>query len=888
MDPRAIDPTECWVRHVRRRGDNLVTPSTVVGRVRFVRSDVDVGADGLNGRQGWHQAETTAVLSDDGTFSLAFPNGAGADGVLHRRRFAILTDPDYEPGEEWLEFWTDADLERPLFVGTPTDYEKGSGAVAIKGKDLTEVLAGSLSSDVDVWEGRAPADVLLHYARIPALARGTDDLEFTGGVWSTGFPGIPGDCWIVEVRGRWTTAPPAASSAASKVTLTVEGSGVATDVVMTFDAFDASVLLENGAAGAGDTPPTGRRTGLSLPGALSLRLVARYERVFAFVNGQLVAELRRDREIAAGSLAAPWPDVDSVEVEHGGTAYTLDAAHVEALVPFAAPHLFEAANAVPRALPGIPPATGLRARYYDATAVFAQNTTAKSRRERMFPLAGATAEPVAERLETIVRYPPSGGGAGYNLPANVPQRFAARWTGAVYLDLAAADRKLRMNTVGGNARLFVGHTLVEAVSSWASAAASGAVLTTGSMRDWLGTSEAGWFPIVVEQFADTGAVTPGMLLQDTALDGGGAVVSWAAIPQERLSPIGVYDDVVRNTPHRGVFGDIAAAFGYQWRTEPRSLESGEFPGRIEFGALVGRQTNIVIDEGFLGSAAQVSGSASDVVDGIVADAAGIAAPGGGGQLSAQVIDYDRAPDRLSLRQAYESLSEITEEPLLRTRIDSLIALRSSPNEQVGVRPRGQRDVVDTFPLTGDMARMDWAPGDGVRLELDSIDVRDQTPRQLASVAWPLRPDGPGAPTVGFRQRPRSAHHALLRLRAAIFGPRRTYQGGRAVMVGSIGGATDAGALYNAADPSSYAPLPANLDDVVRVVVAVQELTGTGWRLEVNGVDLGAVVGAVPTVGRFDITRAVTSAGGGAPLLRTRLIGGAAGHYVLAAEVVIRI
>jgi len=262
-----------------------------------------------------------------------------------------------------------------------------------------------------------------------------------------------------------------------------------------------------------------------------------------------------------------------------------------------------------------------------------------------------------------------------------------------------------------------------------------------------------------------------------------------------------------------------------------------------------------------------------LVDGLVADAAGIADPKGSGQLSAQVVDYTR--DHLALRQGYESLSDITEAPLLQTRLDSLLALRSSPNEQVGVRPSGQRDLVDTFPLTGTLARLDWLPGDGFLRDLEEIGVKDLTPVQLTTVSWPLRPDGVGAPTIGCRQRPRSVRAAMLRLSRAIYAPRQNYQGSIALISGSLGGG-------GGVDEYSRVALPSNLSTIVRATAVVLGV-GSGWRLEVGGLDLGSPLGLVSRAGRYDITDSLRAAGTGVPQAYARLIGGT-GSYQLVLEI----
>lgn len=854
MDPRAIDPTECWVRHIRR-GAGAGARAVATGL--FVREDAASGADGLNGRQGWQQANVTRTLSDDSEFDLAMPNVPGDDGVLHRRRFAILTDAAYEPGEEWLEIWSDTDPIRPLLVGTPTDYDKSTGAVTIKGADLTAVLAGSLTSDIDAWDPVAPGDAIRAYTRVPALAGGgAASATVTGaaGAWAAAPYTVNADSpdaawWEVEAQVRWTSAKPAAAGA-SFARLDVAGLSLRVDV------YNGAVTL----AGVPERDGAGTYTGLVVPGPVPLRIVARGERIYAFVNGECIYDFRRPAPFTApGAISA---------YAYGGTI-TIDGIHIETAADFAG------ADVDPR-LPGILPATGLRGRYYNAASINAQNATQAGRVARLFPLLGES-DPITDRVDPQLNFP--AGTAQY--PPGLPGAYAARWTGAIYLDLASTNREIRLAGLVGQARLYIGRAtrgVDEAATSWLTATAG--TLTRADLRAWLGTSAAGWYPIVVEQFHTAAAA--GIVLEDRETGG-----AWATVPTSRLSPLGCYEDTLRSASHRSIIGDITQAFGYQWRVEPRSFESGEFPGIITCAEIVGRQTDVTVDDVDVGTEAQVSGSAGDVVDQIVADAAGIADPDGSGQLSARSTDYDRAAGHAMLRTSYESLSDISEQPMLATRIDSLLVLRSSPNEQVGVRPRGQKDLVDTLPLTGDLARMDWEPGDGVRLNLDSVDVIDLSPRQMTQVAWSPRRDGLGVPTVGFRQRPRDVKNTLRRLVSAIYAPRRNYQGSIAVATGSLGGATSAGAANGAVDAYSRVPLPANLDDITRVVACVHALAGASWRLEVGGTDLGALDGAVPSAGRYDITRAAKAAPGATQLF-ARLIGGASGQYQLTLEVYVRV
>lgn len=839
------NPTRCWVLHVIR-GDDGEPTATTIGRATFVRADVARGQR-LDGAAGWQTADITTVLSDDGRFTLTLPNAAGADGVLHRRRFAILTDPDYEPGEEWLEFWTDARNDGPLLVGTPTAYRKTKPVVEITGIDLTCVLDGSFTSDTDLWDAAAPRDVIRIYGQLPTLAHG-ETLNLTdtaGGTWtelrSVTVDELDGNPWWI---------------AEAIVTLDPSSPG---EMKLHAGGLDLIAAVTTGAIalqGPSERDVVANVQTIKGTATLALRIVARHERIFAFANGELVAHCRRPQ---------PYPTDTTLAVSvRNGTA-TATGLHAEVLTPFATRG---ASSDLQMTLPGQLPATGLRGQFFNAAAAWAQNTTTDGRLARIFAIED---EPATDRVEGQLAY------AAASAP-RLPGAFAARWSGAIYLDLEATDREIRLAGVDGNARLWIGKTLPgdEAIDAWwGTSPGTSADLTTSGLRAHLSTQEAGWYPIVIE--LANGTATLNATLQDREAAG-----TFSTVPQSRLSPLGVFAEQLRLEPHRQVIADIATAFGLQWRIEHRSLESGEFPGQISARELLGRPSNLVVDDETIGTAAEVAGSATDVVDGLLADGAGTAAPDGAGQLTVQAIDYERALEHLALRQAYESLADISEQPLLTTRVSSLLQLRSSPNEQVGVRPDGHHRITDTFPLTGDLALLAWQPGDGVRLRMDSIDVQDLTPRQMTTVQWPdFRPHGLGAPTVGFRQRPRSPKATLRRLTRAIYSPQRYWQGTLVAVVGTLGANTGA-----SVDAYTRVSLPDNPARVFAAYLVVQQITGTGWRVEVTGTDLGTPDGAVSKPGRIPIPQAVLAAGTNLQAY-ARLIGGS-GTYEIALELLVRV
>jgi hypothetical protein len=1055
---RALEPVRCWLRHVRRTRAGEV--GTTVGPVAFIRTP----AEALGGAQGWQSGQASAALSDTGELTVTLPNTAGEDGILHRRRFAYFTDDAYRPGEEWLELYREP--HEVLAVCTPYKGRKARTTLELVGWDVAGQLNRYRGSELDVWaDGWAPRDVWEHYTRLPGIAIGTDFAGFAatfpwngwsapaGGVTvsPSGGPRIgnaagwkyldlpaalmptdPADCFAIEWRFRIVATSEAGGIAQLNVPGGIIVSLAVDGTVTVYGSQNTGAQFAGGPAGANITA---KRQGFQAIGAHSIRLVVRYERVFVLIDGELVAQYRRQ---SAPAFTAAGIGVSLYS--YNTTTMDVEAFHLETLRPFA----LRGADKGDLRLPGIPPAGGLRARYWNTAGLNANQASFPARLAR---LAELDVEPDVDRLEPMIDMT-----KGTTVP-NMAGSYFTRWTGAIYLDLATADRRLRLGEAHGYARVFVGRTrrLVDELlnrwpaiagysdawsgnvmrassagaevdlagwgtTSWwlnagatlARTAAPGEVIagaysakvtTTAASAyqgvfitpdpawltsflagtryratvylrgavggeqvnvglggsgdaaggpgatlpgpgqdplavsvDWTPTaardvagygitvrtlaplaqswfvdrvrivtvppetpnlratlgSKAGWFPIVVEAFKSDNL--GGWLLEDAAVDAGGTVLDaatgWQIVGPGRLSPIGVYEENLRHEAHRGVIDTLAQTFGYQWRTEPRTLETNEFPGQIPPRIRVGVDTDKVIDD-LGGVDVTVDSDASDAIDSLIADAAGIADPNGSGQLSAQVIDYDAAKAHLGMAADYESLSEMSEPSGLETRLGSLLALRSSPNEQVGVRPSsGARELVDTFPLTGALARLRWLPGDGVRLALDDVDVIDRTPRQLTRVELAVAPDAIAPPTVGFRQRPRSPAAVLKRTLKAVYALGRNYQGTMSLLSGTPGGTTAAGAAAGAPDTYSRLPLPINLDDLDRVWLNVHysaNVTNAGT-IEVAGVSTGIVV-AGP--GLYDVTawvRRIAAEGSFSGRTHSRIISPTAqSEYVLIAR-----
>lgn len=102
---------------------------------------------------------------------------------------------------------------------------------------------------------------------------------------------------------------------------------------------------------------TGKLQGFQPLGVVDVRIVVRYEHVYVMLNGEVVIEYHRPSATAG---------VDSTPLEVGAERATIDvdSIHVEAL-----PELgLRGLDKGDYRLPGIPPASGLRARYWPIDA----------------------------------------------------------------------------------------------------------------------------------------------------------------------------------------------------------------------------------------------------------------------------------------------------------------------------------------------------------------------------------------------------------------------------------------------------------------------------------------------------------------------------------------
>lgn len=806
---------------------------------------------GVNGRRGYQKGNYEPALNDEGTATLSLPNTVGDDGILHRRRFQVFTDPGYHPGDEWIEILQG---NRALFVGTPLGGRKTRGELTLNLADGQWLLRKQRETAAGFWT-HAPRDAFEHYTKAwttliaDDFTTGADPARWTksGAVDQSGSVRLPGTvggtalisalasfwgwipfgshrAWRLELEYDINTTPPTQFI----VDLIDKDSGTP-QLSLTFD-YSTAAGLTSFSVSLG-----GQLTVLSAPlvklgGRLAIESRDRW--VHCYIDGKLLGVLENTNLSDTDRLVVPRLTYND------SAAGFVDIKSL--LLRRADPYLLRGATKGDYRLPGAPPTGGLQGTYFDDADLRTGSSTS-----RLAILGNPTRAPYARRQDATVNF--TSVTPVVFQPAGPPngEHFSVRWTGAIFLDLATADVQLRLTQFNQSVRLWVGKTMFGDVllNRWSGTGA--ATLTSGSLRTHLGANISGWYPIRLEWAQTTGA--NGIALQQSI--GGGA---FAAVPSTSLSPYGIYDTTVRYDSHGEQLKAIAETFGLQYRLDPRSLESGLFPGEVVPRVRVGRDTDKVLEPAE-STDVSVDISADDVVDTLLADAAGISDKANAAQLTAEDVNYPTlfeavaAERHMMVLSEYESLTDISDPGLLRTRLDSLLGLRSTVWQEVGARPRGYRERRDTFPLTGSLALFAWEPGDGIRVSDPDLDLEDSTPRQIIAPSWPFIPDGLGAPSVRFRQRPRSQQDALRSLVRDALLPQRNYQGTLVVVNGTLGALPTSPVLPDAV---SRVSLPTNMSDIVGadLVVYYKSDTSTGT-IRVNNVSTGLTL---TTTGRYDI------------------------------------
>lgn len=875
--PPVLDALPVQLRLIQR----AVAGTAVLGATFAAQAPL-----GTNGVKGYQKGTYEAPLSEQGAMTVELPNDVGADGKLHRLRFDCLTDATYNQGDEWIEVWHGiAGRGRLLFVGTPTDWKISRTTVTLTLADGTGPLELQRETAAGFW-WHAPRDVFEHYTKawrtivaddfIGGLdaARWTPDTAAGGTITNqasaariTPAAGAGASTGISRFGAFWAPGVNLVTSPAWRAECRfsqalVGGVGVAFSI--TAGGGGDGATIQTSATGTVEvitntlTPAVFVESAIALTAADVTLAIERHDRwLFFYVQGSLAFAAEAP---AWASGTAAYPEFAVVDYAGGATGY-VDLDYI--IARDVQPYLMRGTDKGDYRLPSAPPPGGLRGAYYDeADLRVVGDTTANFYLRVLAP----TRKPYARRQDATINF------TSANPPAWQPvgsggEYFTARWTGAIYLDLATADVTLRLTSLNNGARLYVGKTMFgqHLLQQWANPTAAPYTLTSGSLRTHTGASLSGWYPIRLEYVQ--GLTSGGIIMQQSI--GGGA---YAVVPATSLSPYGIVESEVRYDSFSEQLKAVVGAFGYQYRCEPRSLESGLFPGEVVPRVRVGRDTDKVLSPSE-STDVELSGSAQDTVQTLLADAAGLADQANAAQLTSEAVNFPAiwppavADRHMMTASAYESLADITDPGLLATRLASMLGLRLSPWEEIGARPRGGRELRDTFPLTGSLALFAWEPGDGVRIVDDQLGFADTACRQIIAPSWPFGPDGLGAPSVRFRQRPRSQQDALRDLVRAVLLPQRNYQG-QLVIVNGTQASSPVTALI---DNFTIVSLPLNIADLVRCELVVQVKTdASAGTINVNSVSTGITLN---TTGRYDLTAFAARSSATSP----RMYANVAGH-----------
>lgn len=832
---------------------------------------------------GWQDGSYETRVYEEGAFTLVFPNKVASDGVAHQARFLISEQGElYKTADEWVEIYDNngADL---LYVGTPVQVPTLDRAkLQLRGSDAYYTLKKVREYYAGYWN-HAPRDVWEHYTGVWAADAASDFaggavpagwahshtaaspvpsnvriapgapategvIEATPAQWEIGLNGsAPYEYWQIKVqftRNRFgsETTPPYGDNASVRVG--VRDMAGPTDLLWLGLQERASYIK-----GPDDTPGAPGPAVLNVhfqtdpPGPYEVIVEGRERWVYFFVNQALVGVFPMPE--------GPYTVAPFVSVVTGDSTSTQYVDVANLLLRRCKPALMaDPAAKGDYRLPGAPPPGGLHGRYYNDDDIhqaqnYAQQVFSPEREEHGL---------YSERLDKVLDFTAA---AGYTTsprakwqPPGTPSDkwWSVRWVGSIYLELGQADYVLQYDTLQEGARLWVGKTRrgEEYLDNWLFNL--GTTQTGGGIRAHLGHESDGayhdgWYPILIE-YGQRG--TPGAEFVLRYSRGGGG---FTTVPASMLSPWGIYHDQIRGDSHYEVLRTLAQAYGYQMATEPRKLEDVGFPGVLAPKVRVGRDTDKVLHASdFNIEEYSTAIDADGVADAVLGDGTGLADDSQGGQLTAEMIDYATATRGPFLRTEYESLGDIGFAPLLQQRLASILALRSSPWEEVAAKPTGERELRDTFPLTGNLAMLNWQAGDGVRLDLPAIGVEDTTPRQLLGVTRPIRPIALGAPALSFRQRPRSLREFYRVIQRRTLTKQRRYQGQYVHHSGSL---AKQGTLAGI-DEVTRATLPRNLAKVVDgTLVVMAKPDETPYYIWINGQP--TTLPPVLAPGRYDVS-----------------------------------
>ena len=157
---RAADPTTMSVRLIQRCASTA--PGAVAVGGTWLRA---LPLNSLNGDRGFQVGHFEQWLGVEGPWSLDLPNTAGPDGHLHINRFLQITDPQWQPGDEFVEIRRDSGMTH-LFTGALIDRPSTTlGKIQVSGFDGMWLLKKVRETEAGFW-CHSPRDVLEHYTRL--------------------------------------------------------------------------------------------------------------------------------------------------------------------------------------------------------------------------------------------------------------------------------------------------------------------------------------------------------------------------------------------------------------------------------------------------------------------------------------------------------------------------------------------------------------------------------------------------------------------------------------------------------------------------------------------------------------------------------------------------
>ena len=486
-------------------------------------------------------------------------------------------------------------------------------------------------------------------------------------------------------------------------------------------------------------------------------------------------------------------------------------------------------------LSGPPSSGGLSVDYYDASAFAATAASTLGTQQALFD---PTVAPTISRTEpTFYHQNPTSGVPGWMpLDLGAASRAWVRASGSIYLPLDTQDIQFQLpapvtgrdwaalwvgKTRKGEAVCAVGQAGITQTPGWGETQTS----TSPSIRGLLG-STPGWYPIIYEYLWYAGGAYSNWVGFTYNVGGNGSI----PVPTV-LSPYGIFRQTSGTTPvvsdsdshYDTIKTTIGETFALQFKTTPQQLESGQFPGTIVPLARVGRDTDFVMNDEQAVNMQETS-KAEDNATTDIAQAQGLGGTASG-TLWAEAFNFAAMNSHPAILTESDNLPATSEINMLVLQLATLLGLRSTIWQQVTADSIGQRQMQDTFPLTGTLAEFDWQVGDGLRIWLPQIGVTDQQPRQIYTLKRMLYPDGMGVNTASFQGRPRNFEFIMRRFIRSVFTDRRSFQGQLTYLPSSI-----------ATGPAlSTSSLPVDLSLVVDAqLIVLSKSDSSAWSVMVNG------------------------------------------------------